>query len=61
MSWFEQEIFLKRYPVYGWDCGLFGKIPLGTEWDIGWTGKVPEVWCGLERYLICGKSCSNQL
>jgi hypothetical protein len=34
--------------VYGWDCGLFGKVPLGTAWDCGWIGKVPEVWCGLE-------------
>jgi hypothetical protein len=38
--------------MYGWDCGLFGKVPLSTEWDSGWIGKVPEVWCGLERYLI---------
>jgi hypothetical protein len=34
--------------MYGWDCGLFGKVPFGTEWDSGWIGKVPEVWCGLE-------------
>jgi hypothetical protein len=61
MSWFEQGLFLERYPVYGCDCGLFEKVPLGTEWDSGWIGKVPKVWCGLERYLICGKSCSNQL
>jgi hypothetical protein len=54
-------MFLKRYPMYGWDCELFGNVPLGMEWDSGWIGKVPEVWCGLERYLICGKSCSNQL
>jgi hypothetical protein len=32
-----------------------------TVWDSGWIGKVPEVWCGMEWYLICGKSCSNQL
>jgi hypothetical protein len=61
MPWFEQGLFLERYPVYGWDCGLFGKVPLGTEWDSGWIRKVFEVWCGLERYLICEKSCSNQL
>jgi hypothetical protein len=60
MSWFEQGMFLERYSVYGWDYGLFGKVPLGTEWDIGWIGKVHEVWCGLERYLICEKSRSNQ-
>jgi hypothetical protein len=23
----EQGMFLARYPVYGWDCGLFGKVP----------------------------------
>jgi hypothetical protein len=48
MSWFEQGIFLKRYLVYRWDCGLFEKVPLSTEWDSGCIGKVPEVWCGLE-------------
>jgi hypothetical protein len=47
--------------MYGWDYGLFGKVPLGTEWDSGWIGKVPEVCCGMERYLVCGKSCSNLL
>jgi hypothetical protein len=31
------------------------------EWDSGWIGRVPEVWCGMERYFICGKSCSNQV
>jgi hypothetical protein len=61
MAWFEQGTFLERYPVYGWDCGLFGKVPLDTEWDSGWIEKVLGVWCGLERYVICGKSCSNQL
>jgi hypothetical protein len=61
MSWFEQGLFLERYPAYGWVCGLFEKVPLGTEWDSGWIGKMPEVWCGLERYLICEKSCSNKL
>jgi hypothetical protein len=45
-------MLLERYLVYGWDCGLFGKIPLSMEWDSGDIGKVPEVWCGLERYLI---------
>jgi hypothetical protein len=55
MLWFEQGMFLERCLVYGWDCGLFGKVPLGTEWDSGWIRKVPEVWCGLERYLIYGK------
>jgi hypothetical protein len=34
---------LARYPVYGWDCGLFGKVPLGTEWESGWIGKVRVV------------------
>jgi hypothetical protein len=34
--------------VYRWDCGLFGKVPLGTEWDSGCIEKVPEVCCGLE-------------
>jgi hypothetical protein len=48
MSWFEQGIFLKRYLVYRWDCGLFEKVPLSTELDSGCIGKVPEVWCGLE-------------
>jgi hypothetical protein len=55
MLWFKQEMFLERYLVYRWDCGLFGKVPLGTEWDSGWIGKVPELWRGLERYLICRK------
>jgi hypothetical protein len=55
MLWFKQEMFLERYPMYRWDCGLFGKVPLGTEWDSGWIGKVPELWRGLERYLICRK------
>jgi hypothetical protein len=55
MLWFEQDMFLERYPVYGWDCGLFGRVPLGTEWDTGWIAKMPEVWRGLERYLICRK------
>jgi hypothetical protein len=32
-----------------------------TVWDSGRIGKVPVVWCGKERYLICRKSCSNQL
>jgi hypothetical protein len=32
-----------------------------TECDSDWIGKVPEVWCGLERYLVCGKSWLNQL
>jgi hypothetical protein len=48
MLWFEQGIFLDRYPVCGWDCGLFRKVPLGTMWESGRIGKVPEVWCGLE-------------
>jgi hypothetical protein len=61
MSWFEHGMFLERYPVYRCDCGLFEKVPLGTIWGSGWIGKVPEVWCGLERYLICEKSSSNQL
>jgi hypothetical protein len=61
MMWFEEGIFLEGYPMYRWDCWLFGKVPLGTKWDSGWIGKVLEVWCGLERYLICGKSCLNQL
>jgi hypothetical protein len=55
MSWFEQELFLARHLVYGWDCGLFGKVCLGTEWDSGWIGKVPVVWCGLEG-ISCAKS-----
>jgi hypothetical protein len=61
MPWFEQEMFSARYLVYRWDCGLFGKVPLGTKWDSGWIRKVLKVWGGLERYLICRKSCSNQL
>jgi hypothetical protein len=48
MPWFEQGMFLERYPVHGWDYALFGKVPLGTEWDSRWIGKVLEVWCGLE-------------
>jgi hypothetical protein len=52
MSWFEQRMFLARYPVYGWDCGLFGKVPLSMAWDSGWIGKMPEVWCGLEGVLF---------
>jgi hypothetical protein len=55
MTWFEQGMFLERYSVYGWDCRLFRKVSLGMNGDSGWIGKVPEVWCGLERYLICGK------
>jgi hypothetical protein len=47
--------------VYGWNCGLFGKVPLDMEWDSGWIEKVPKVWCGLDRYLICKKSYSNRL
>jgi hypothetical protein len=43
MSWFEQGMFLERYPVYGWDCGLFGKVLPGTEWDSGWIGKVSHL------------------
>jgi hypothetical protein len=43
----EREV-LARYPTYGWDCGLYGKVPLGTVWDSRWIGKVPEVWYGLE-------------
>jgi hypothetical protein len=39
---------LARYLAYGWDCGLFGNVPLGMTWDSGWIGKVPMVWCGLE-------------
>jgi hypothetical protein len=39
---------LARYPVYEWNCGLYGKVPLGTMWDSGWIGMVPVVWCGLE-------------
>jgi hypothetical protein len=31
------------------------------EWDSGWIEKVPEVWCGLERYLIYKKLCLNQV
>jgi hypothetical protein len=34
--------------VYGWDCGSFGKLPLGMEWESGSIGKVPVVWCGLD-------------
>jgi hypothetical protein len=47
MSWFEQGMFLERYSVYGWDCGLFRKIPLGTEWKgargMVWVGKVSHL------------------
>jgi hypothetical protein len=46
MSWFEQGMVFERYPVYGWDCGLFGKVPLCTEWDSGWIGKVPRYGVG---------------
>jgi hypothetical protein len=42
MSWFEQGMFLARYPMCGWYCGLFGKVL--------------RVRCGivvrLERYLV---------
>jgi hypothetical protein len=55
MPWSEQGMFLKRYPVCGWDCGLFGKVPLGTVWESGQIGNVPEVWCGMERCFICEK------
>jgi hypothetical protein len=55
MPWFEQGMFLETDPVYGWDYGLFGKVPLGTVWDSGRIGKVPKVWCGMERYPISGK------
>jgi hypothetical protein len=54
--------------------GCYGMIPdvrmglwivwkgtLCTEWDSGQIRKVSEVWCGLERCLICEKSCLNQL
>jgi hypothetical protein len=37
------------------------KGTLCTEWDSGRIGKVPKVWCGLERYFICGKLSSDQL
>jgi hypothetical protein len=55
MPWSERGMFLKRYPVCGWDCGLFGKVPLGTVWESGQIGNVPEVWCGMERCFICEK------
>jgi hypothetical protein len=48
-------MFLERCAVYGWDCGLFGKVPLGMKWDSGQIGKVPEVWCGMERCFNCKK------
>jgi hypothetical protein len=32
-----------------------GNVPLGMEWDSEWIGKVPEVWCGMERCFICEK------
>jgi hypothetical protein len=44
-------MFLARYPVYGWDCGLFGKVPHV------WNGKVD----GLERcprYVVGWKGIS---
>jgi hypothetical protein len=76
LCWFSMRCSL-WYEVercHGLSKGCFGMMPgvrmglwidwKGTScmvWDSGWIGKVPEVWCGLERYLICGKSCSNQL
>jgi hypothetical protein len=76
LCWFSMRCCLWYEVVRcgGLSKGCFGMIPsvrMGlwivwkgtsyTEWDSGWIGKVPEVWCGLERYLIYGKSCSNQL
>jgi hypothetical protein len=35
MRWIDAVILarevLARYPVYGWDFGLYGKVPLGME------------------------------
>jgi hypothetical protein len=45
--------------VYGWDCGLFGKVPLGTEWDSCWIGKVSEVWCGLDGISFAESHAPN--
>jgi hypothetical protein len=44
-----QGMLLERYPVYGWDCGVFRKVPLvrsgivdGLErcprYGVGWKG-----------------------
>jgi hypothetical protein len=41
--------------------GMFWQDTQCTEWDSSQIGKVAEVWCGLESYINCGKSCLNQL
>jgi hypothetical protein len=48
MPYFEQGMFLERYPVCRWDYGLFGKVPLGSgivdglerclRYGVGWKG-----------------------
>jgi hypothetical protein len=32
--------------VYTWDCGLFGKVPLGIELESGWIVKVSRYGVG---------------
>jgi hypothetical protein len=76
LCWFSTRCWLWYEVVRcrGLSKGCFGKIPdvrmrlwtiwKGTSymvWDSGLIRKVPEVWCGMEMYLICGKSCLNQL
>jgi hypothetical protein len=76
LCWFSMRCWLWYEVVRcrGLSKGCFGKIPdvqmrlwivwkgtFFTEWESGWIGKVPEIWCGLERYPICKQYCSNQL
>jgi hypothetical protein len=61
MSWFEQRIFWHDTRCMDGIVDFFGKVPPRTKWESGWIVKVYEVWCGLEWYLICGKSSLNQL
>jgi hypothetical protein len=76
LCWFSMRCYLwyELVRCRGLSKGCFGmmtdvrmglwivwKDTLCTEWESDWIGKVPEVWCGLKRYLICGKSCLNHL
>jgi hypothetical protein len=61
MSWFDQQGMFWHDTRLRMRLWKVSKATSCTEWGSGWIGKVSEVWCGMERYLICRKSCSNQL
>jgi hypothetical protein len=60
MTWFEQGMFWHDTGVR-MRLWIVWKGTSCTEWDSGWIGEAPKVWCGMERYLICGNSCLNLL